>query len=36
MTPTELLSRFTAAVEAGDGAAFGALFTADGVYHDVF
>lgn len=36
MTPTELLSRFTSAVEAGDGAAFAALFTADGVYHDVF
>lgn len=36
MTPTELLSRFTTAVEAGDGAAFAALFTPDGVYHDVF
>lgn len=31
-----LLSRFTRAVEAGDGAAFSALFTPDGVYHDVF
>lgn len=36
MTPTDLLSRFTKAVEAGDGAAFAALFTPDGVYHDVF
>jgi len=31
-----LLTRFTAAVEAGDGAALAALFTGDGVYHDTF
>ena len=31
-----LLDRFCRAVEAGDGAAFGALFAPDGVYHDVF
>ncbi len=36
MTPTDLLSRFTKAVETGDGAGFAALFTPDGVYHDVF
>lgn len=36
MTPTDLLSRFTSTVEGGDGAAFAALFTSDGVYHDVF
>lgn len=29
-----LLERFTAAAEAGDGAAFAACFTEDGVYHD--
>jgi uncharacterized protein (TIGR02246 family) len=29
-----LLRRFTAAVEAGDGAAFAQCFTADAVYHD--
>jgi ketosteroid isomerase-like protein len=29
-----LLARFTAAAEAGDGAAFAACFTEDGVYHD--
>jgi ketosteroid isomerase-like protein len=29
-----LLRRFTEAVEAGDGAAFARLFTADAVYHD--
>jgi ketosteroid isomerase-like protein len=29
-----LLRRFTAAVEAGDGAAFGQCFTADALYHD--
>lgn len=29
-----LLARFTAAVEAGDGAALAALFTDDGTYHD--
>jgi hypothetical protein len=33
---TALLDRFTAAVEAPDGAALGALFTGDGVYHDTF
>jgi ketosteroid isomerase-like protein len=31
-----LLGRFTAAVEAGDGAALAGLFTPDGVYHDTF
>jgi ketosteroid isomerase-like protein len=38
MTATEdftlLLRRFTAAAEAGDGKAFAACFTEDGVYHD--
>jgi hypothetical protein len=29
-----LLGRFTAAAEAGDGAAFAACFTPDAVYHD--
>jgi uncharacterized protein (TIGR02246 family) len=29
-----LLERFTRAAEAGDGAAFAACFTEDGVYHD--
>ena len=33
---TELLSRFTAAVESGDGRALATLFTADGTYHDTF
>ncbi|MGB0632445.1 MAG: nuclear transport factor 2 family protein [Alphaproteobacteria bacterium] len=32
----DLLDRFTAAVEAGDGAALAALFTADGTYDDTF
>jgi len=32
----ELLGKFTAAVEAGDGKALAALFTEDGVYHDTF
>lgn len=32
----DLLDRFTAAVEDGDGAALAALFTGDGVYHDTF
>ncbi|MFC3227058.1 nuclear transport factor 2 family protein [Marinibaculum pumilum] len=36
MTFDELLDRFTAAVEARNGAALAALFTEDGVYHDVF
>jgi len=31
-----LLGRFTAKVEAGDGAGFAQLFVADGEYHDVF
>ena len=31
-----LLARFTAAVEAGDGAALAATFHPEGVYHDVF
>ena len=31
-----VLDRFTAAVEAGDGAALGALFTENGIYHDTF
>ena len=37
MTPEDfktLLQRFTAAAEAGDGAAFAACFTPDAVYHD--
>ncbi len=32
----DLLRRFTAAVEAGDGAALGALFSRDGAYADTF
>jgi ketosteroid isomerase-like protein len=36
MNPTTLLRSFCQAVEAGDGAAFAALFAEDGVYHDVF
>lgn len=32
----ELLDRFSAGVERGDGRAFAALFTEDGVYHDHF
>ncbi len=32
----DMLKAFTAAVEAGDGAALAALFTPDGVYHDTF
>ena len=32
----ELLDRFTVAVEAGDGGALAALFTADGTYDDTF
>ncbi|MAL78586.1 MAG: hypothetical protein CMN55_05650 [Sneathiella sp.] len=31
---TELLARFSAAAEAGDGDAFAACFTEDAVYHD--
>lgn len=37
MTPDDfsfLLSRFSAAANAGDGKAFAACFTPDGVYHD--
>ncbi len=33
---TEILDAFTAAVAAGDGAQFSALFTEDGIYDDVF
>ncbi len=36
MNPTALLTAFCRHVEAGDGAAFAALFVEDGVYHDVF
>lgn len=36
MTFPALLSRFTAAVESGDGAALASLFTPDGAYHDTF
>jgi ketosteroid isomerase-like protein len=36
MDPTTLLKTFCAAVERRDGKALAALFTADGVYHDVF
>lgn len=36
MQPDKLLHDFCRAVEARDGAAFAALFTDDGVYHDVF
>lgn len=36
MSYTDLLSQFTAAVEAGDGKALAALFTPDGIYHDTF
>jgi ketosteroid isomerase-like protein len=36
MNPTAMLRAFCAAVEKHDGAAFAALFTEDGVYHDVF
>jgi ketosteroid isomerase-like protein len=32
----DMLTRFTAAVEGGGGAALAALFTEDGIYHDVF
>ena len=31
-----ILTDFTAAVEAGDGQALGAVFAEDGVYHDTF
>ena len=36
MAPTEILTQFCRTVEAGDATAFAALFTEDGVYHDVF
>jgi ketosteroid isomerase-like protein len=36
MQPDKLLREFCRAVEQRDGAAFAALFTEDGVYHDVF
>ncbi len=36
MAFVDILEKFTAAVEAGDGAALAALFTADGVYDDTF
>ncbi len=36
MNPTALLRTFCDAVEQRDGKAFAALFTEDGVYHDVF
>jgi ketosteroid isomerase-like protein len=36
MEITSLLRAFCAAVERRDGASFAALFTEDGVYHDVF
>ncbi len=36
MNPTAMLRTFCDAVECRDGAAFAALFTDDGVYHDVF
>ncbi len=32
----DFLVQFTAAVEAGDGAVLGALFTSDGIYNDTF
>ena len=36
MDATALLKEFCSAVERRDGKAFASLFTADGVYHDVF
>ena len=36
MDATALLKQFCSAVERRDGKAFAALFTEDGVYHDVF
>lgn len=36
MQTSELLQAFCRAVERRDGCAFAALFTEDGVYHDVF
>ena len=36
MSPTEMLKAFCTAVERRDGKGFAALFTEEGVYHDVF
>ena len=36
MNPSAMLRKFCDAVEQRNGAAFAALFTEDGVYHDVF
>lgn len=36
MSPTELLKAFCTAVERRDGKGFAALFTEQGIYHDVF
>ena len=36
MSFPDLLAKFTAAIEAGDGRALAELFTEDGVYHDTF
>lgn len=36
MQPDTMLKEFCRAVEQRDGASFAALFTEDGVYHDVF
>jgi len=36
MNPAAMLRAFCDAVEKHDGTAFAALFTEDGVYHDVF
>lgn len=36
MDPQTLLKKFCDAVERRDGKAFAALFTEDGVYHDIF
>lgn len=36
MAFVDILEKFTAAVEAGDGAALAALFTPDGAYDDTF
>ena len=36
MSPTEMLKAFCTAVERRDGKGFAALFTEEGIYHDVF
>ena len=36
MQPDTMLNEFCRAVEQRDGTAFAALFTEEGVYHDVF